>query len=279
MIYILLPVHNRKAITEKLILCLKRQTVQSFQVVLIDDGSTDGTREMVASHLPATAVLYGKGDWWWGGSLQQGYDWLSRNAVHGNDLVLIINDDVECEADYLERAQALLATKQRVLLLSQCRDAEGRVVESGVHVDLDRLTFEPAHAQREINCLSTRGLFLRWSDMKAIGGFRPRLLPHYLSDYEFTIRAWRKGFRCETDPSLYVIPDFETTGFHAVTEKSFKTFMKKYFSKKSAGNPVYWSIFVLLASNRRRVVRNLLTTWREAFRTIRRAYSMSKAGA
>lgn len=63
----------------------------------------------------------------------------------------------------------------------------------GVYADLKKLTFRQAKTKDEINCLSTRGLFLRVKDFKKIGGFYPKLLPHYLSDYEFTIRAYKKS--------------------------------------------------------------------------------------
>ncbi|MEO8935379.1 MAG: glycosyltransferase, partial [Burkholderiaceae bacterium] len=69
-IYILLPVHSRRALTERFIRCLQAQTYTDFHVVLIDDGSTDGTAEMVAALLPGRlTILTGTGDWWWGGSL------------------------------------------------------------------------------------------------------------------------------------------------------------------------------------------------------------------
>jgi len=48
-IYILLPVHNRKEITEKFINCLNRQTFNNYQLVLIDDGCIDGTVDMIKS--------------------------------------------------------------------------------------------------------------------------------------------------------------------------------------------------------------------------------------
>ena len=93
-IYILLPVHNRKEITRGFIECLKTQTFQDYHLVLIDDGSNDGTAVMVKEHIPSATVLRGTGDWWWAGSLQQGIEWLRQQKVHDDDAVLMINDDV-----------------------------------------------------------------------------------------------------------------------------------------------------------------------------------------
>ena len=58
-VFLLLPVHNRKEVTGEFIQCLLRQTYQSYRLVLIDDGSTDGTAEMVSQAIPGVVVIQG----------------------------------------------------------------------------------------------------------------------------------------------------------------------------------------------------------------------------
>ena len=94
-IYVFLPVHNRRETTERFIQCLKMQSYQNYHLVLIDDGSTDGTEEMVRSQIEPLTVIKGRGDWWWAGALQQGYEWLRSEARKPSDVVLIINDDTQ----------------------------------------------------------------------------------------------------------------------------------------------------------------------------------------
>jgi GT2 family glycosyltransferase len=248
-IHILLPVHNRREITRRFIQCLKRQTYGNYHVVLIDDGSTDGTDGMVRGEINPATVIKGHGDWWWAGSLQQGYLWLKSHVVASDDLVLIINDDTEFEADFLERAVSILSGKRKTLLLAHCysRDNE-RLIDAGIHIDWKRLTFEQAITPDQINCLSTRGLFLRVRDLFDVGGFYPKLLPHYASDYEFTIRAQRKGMKLMTDPSLRIRLDEETTGNHTLKQgDSFFDFVQMLFSKKTVLNPLVWIFFILLS--------------------------------
>lgn len=69
MLYIILPVNNRKETTKTFFDCLKRQTFQDFQIILIDDGSVDGTDKMVHSFYPESKIIYGEGTLWWAGSL------------------------------------------------------------------------------------------------------------------------------------------------------------------------------------------------------------------
>jgi GT2 family glycosyltransferase len=265
-VYIFLPVHNRRDITSRFIECLKVQSYDNFHLVLIDDGSTDGTDEMVRRSVHNLTVLKGKGDWWWAGSLQQGYLWLKRQHVPGNDIILIINDDTQFRNDFLETAVRLLSEKSRTLLLA-CYFSfqDGRLIDSGVHVDWKTLSHQQAATPDQINCLSTRGLFFRMADFMEIGGFHPRLLPHYASDLEFTIRAHRKGFTLTTDPSLQLIGDEQTTGIQNISEESLMISIRKLFSIKFILNPVVWSSYIALACPWRWKVINIWRIWRDVF--------------
>jgi len=261
-IYVLLPVHNRRAVTASFVDSLKAQTFSNYHLVLIDDGSTDGTAEMVRESIPTATVLRGKGDWWWAGSLQRGLDWLEQENVPDDAIVLFTNDDVEFGPDYLERAAALMKGKQRTLVLSRTRDPlTGAIDETGVTADLRRLTFTISKSSESINCLPTRGLFAHWSDVKKIGGFHPTLLPHYLSDYEYTIRAHKRGMRCETSSELVITSNEKTTGYREIKEASMKSALAKLFSKKASGNPVYWTSFVILTVPPPWIIPGLMRVW------------------
>lgn len=271
-IYILLPVHNRKEITRGFVDCLQAQTYSDYHLVVIDDGSTDGTADMVLEHIPATTVLRGKGNWWWAGSLQRGLDWLKENVRDENALILFINDDVHFSSAYLECAIRIMSDKTGVFMLSRYQSSDtGVISESGVAADLKKLTFKEANAGEEINCLSTRGLFVHWADVKANGDFHPRMLPHYLSDYEYTMRAYRKGFKCETSSEITIKENNKTTGFHTINEASFKDFLGKYFSIKSPSNPIYFSSFILLTCSPLWSAVNLARLWLGVIRNVGRA--------
>ena len=248
-IYILLPVHNRRQITQHIIHCLKQQTFQDFHVLLLDDGSTDGTSEMVSQQISSVTVLRGSGNWWWAGSLHQGYLWLKAQNVPALSLVLIINDDAIFDANYLQTAISILAGQQRVLLISNAYGETSRqLFDGGIHADWKRLKFSLETNPDKINCASTRGLFLLVSDFFNIGGFYPRLLPHYASDYEFTVRAYHKGYTFIVDEHLKLFTNEFATGINNFKkEKTYGEFLKHLFSKKYMLHPVYYTNFILLA--------------------------------
>lgn len=263
-VYILLPVHNRRAITEKFIDCLVAQSYSNYHLILIDDGSSDGTDEMVREKVGNLTIIKGRGDWWWAGSLQQGVDWLKRNGVEDRDIVVFMNDDVTFEQDFLQVAVSLLNQQDQqvgMLLPQVINEKTGHPEESGVEADMKKLTFITATSPEKINCLPTRGLFMRMSDLCRVGDFYPRLLPHYLSDYEFTIRANRMGLNLTTSPKLLIRFDNEATGFRSFEGLSFLEFVGRYFSKRSASNPVYWTTFILLTSPKPYIPWNVLKVW------------------
>lgn len=272
-VHILLPVHNRRAITQKFIECLMAQTYENYHLILIDDGSTDGTSDMVRERVADLTVLAGTGDWWWAGSLQQGVDWLRENADDG-DIAIFINDDVTFSADFLAVGVGLLEQHGGMLLPQVLNEENGEIEESGIEADLKELTFKRAAAPERINCLPTRGLFMHISVLKRVGGFFPKMLPHYLSDYEFTIRAHRLGVTLTTSPRLSIGFDRGATGYRTLEGESAAEFLRKYFSIKSAKNPIYWSTFALLVSPKLYIPWILAKVWgrslREIFLNLRR---------
>jgi GT2 family glycosyltransferase len=261
-IWIILPVHNRRAVTHRFVDSLLAQTDSDFRVVLVDDGSIDGTADMVTARLPGTVVVKGTGNWWWARSLQAGVEWLSEHRLPANSIVMTANDDTTFEPNFLGNARAVISERHRTLLLPRLMDrATGRVSELGANVDFRTLEVRPAMQPESVNCFSTRGLFLRLADFKAIGGFRPVLLPHYLSDYEFTMRAASRGFTLLTDPTVSLYFDETQTGERGDIKARPAVFLRRTFSRRNAGNPVAWTMFILMRSPVRFVPMNLLRVW------------------
>lgn len=260
--YILLPVYNRRAVTERFIADLNQQTYENIHLILIDDGSEDGTAEMVQSQMVQSqianlTILRGVGNWWWAGSLQQGLNWLKQQNLLSDAVVLMINDDVRIAPSFVATGMRLLAERPHSLL-----QAEGNeLLDRGVQADLEQLTFEPAPSPGQINCLTTRGLFLCWTDLKRIGDFHPRWLPHYLSDFEFTIRAHRRGLALCTHPDLSLQVDITTTGLHELNQVTPKSLWQRYFSRRSSSNKLDWTAFIFLACPWWRWLPLLLKVW------------------
>jgi GT2 family glycosyltransferase len=262
-IYVLLPVHDRRALTEGFVRCLAAQTDQGFHLILVDDGSRDGTADAVRSIIPEATVLRGRGHWWWAGCLEQARRWLLHHVTRPGDIVLIANDDTTFEPDFLAAARSIIEREPRILLLAQQYSAQtGETTGFGSTIDWRKLSFKPAPTIEDSDVFPTRGLFLRLDDFLELGRFHTVLLPHYLSDYEFTLRAVRRGFALRSDPSVRLVMDEQTTGIRSLNLASPWAYLRSVLTIKATRNPIYWSTFVLLAAPRRYVLSSLWRIWR-----------------
>jgi GT2 family glycosyltransferase len=213
---------------------------------------------MVRERIENLTVIRGKGNWWWAGCLQQGFNFLKKKRLSPDDYVLIINDDVVFGKDFLARGISILDKNKQTLLLAQIQEGENSPPqETGFHADFKTYTFHFASSSEDINCLHTRGLFLKWVDFVDIGGFHPIILPHYWSDLEFTIRAYKKGYRLLTTPELTLSYNIDQID-PPIDYSSFYGFRRSLFSIKQNYNPIYQISFIFLACPVRWIPRNLI---------------------
>jgi GT2 family glycosyltransferase len=91
MIYVVVPVYNRKPLVERFLQCMSEQTFRNFTVIIVDDGSTDGTAAMIEEKFPDVQILHGDENLWWTGATNIGVRHAMLEAV-ADDAVLIIND-------------------------------------------------------------------------------------------------------------------------------------------------------------------------------------------
>lgn len=246
-LYIVTPVHNRKAVTVAYAQLLSRQTLQGVVLVLVDDGSTDGTAEAVQNALPSTVVLRGDGNLWWAGGLQKGLNWLAAQGLSDTTPVAFMNDDTAFDDDYLERVVGELVglPMGQFLTVPGLFLPSGRRSEEAVVCDWPRFRYRDygAHPER-IDCTSTRSLFMRWADLRRVGGFHPTTLPHYVSDYEFTIRAHRRGIRLVPAQSAVARFDDLATGNHATKGRRLGAKVRLLLSPRFSFNPIAMFLYV-----------------------------------
>jgi GT2 family glycosyltransferase len=93
-IAVLLTCHNRK---EKTLLCLSAlykcilQEKYAFEVFLADDGSTDGTVQVVREEFPQVNIIQGDGNLYWNRGMHKA--WKTAAETKDYDYYLWLNDD------------------------------------------------------------------------------------------------------------------------------------------------------------------------------------------
>lgn len=202
---------------------------------------------MVHSFYPESKIIYGDGTLGWGGSLQKSYDYLKHLNINRSDSVLIMNVDTTFDKNFLETGVSILSHLNKVILKSWVVDKYSKIKGDGyIYADKKKFTFTQVPSSHLSNCASTRGLFMNAKEFMSLGGFVPDKLPHYFSDYEFTYRATKKGYKIICDDKLQLISDSKQTGLHVITYNSLIDFLKQYFSIKCPTNPKYLINFVLI---------------------------------
>jgi GT2 family glycosyltransferase len=283
-LYVILPAHNRKEVTARFVLCLLEQTYKNYHLILVDDGSTDGTADFVRERVPTLTVLQGDGNLWWAGALSRAYKYLFRNEPGEHDIILIMNDDTTFDAAYFQTvvsdedlAPGALVVYPWQLISAQDKNSCRPPTEWGFAIDWPSLSTRLVQEGEEVDAVTTRGLYMLYCTYRSLGPLHPHLLPHYLSDLEYTIRAKRRGLRLVPSKSSEVLVDRSTTGLHRDEATTLREFLYSHLvSKKTAYSTLYWGSFVLLAAPWRHKPRALLTVYVRFLRKlagfIRRTY-------
>jgi GT2 family glycosyltransferase len=250
-VYVVSACHNRKASTKAFCESLKRQSYSNFVFVLVDDGSTDGTADMVRAYPFCKHVCRGDGGLWWAGGIRRGLARVKGLEPRDTDLVLIANDDTTFDEDFLEKAVGEMETHGTGAALCvsiEFTDSKGSN-DGGTVCYWPRFTYKHygSHPER-IDCASTRCILFRYRDLSDHTTFRPRLLPQYLSDYEFTIRARRRGVRLLPARNVTCRATELTTGTHKLAPGSFRIVLHQMLSPRFSANPLSLFFFVLLAA-------------------------------
>src|SRR5688500_5908343 len=113
MVSIVIPVHNRKNFTRDCLTSLKNQTLQADEIIVVDDGSTDGTREMLQRDFPDVTTLAGNGNLFWTAAINMGIKHVLRN---GSEFILTLNNDTIAAPDFVEKMMAAAIANPRSLL-------------------------------------------------------------------------------------------------------------------------------------------------------------------
>src|SRR5688572_11778762 len=258
MVHVLIPAHNNKPEVLAVLECLERQRSGELDVLLVDDGSTDGTCEEVGRRFPRVRVLRGDGRLWWTGANVLGVEDIMKTAQE-RDFILLLNNDVSVEEDYVAELVKCSESLGRAIVGSTIVDEERRDhLMAGIRMDQRLCISQNADASAicrrdyddNVDVLPGRGTLVPVEVFAQIGTFNRRRLPHYGADYEFSIRAKRAGFILAVSHRARVYAKLRITGLFPPDRPriSMRECLRLLCSKKSTANLRYYLNYVWICS-------------------------------
>jgi N-acetylglucosaminyl-diphospho-decaprenol L-rhamnosyltransferase len=246
-IHVIVPVFNRLALTQALIACLRRQSLNhTLRILIVNDGSTDRTANWLTAQSDID-VLLGNGSLFWGGAVDLAVRHLQAKAAP-EDWVLLMNNDTTVTDDFVQQLLDAAMKHAPAVVGSVIRDEVDRahLLSIGAIVDAWHLltrdiinTDQSSTADKviEVDALSGRGTLFPLMSLTAAGGMRPRALPHYLADYELSLRVRKSGWRLLVfkRAAVYSADDYGNTRYDF-------SWYDKFFSVRS---PMYLPAFLV----------------------------------
>jgi GT2 family glycosyltransferase len=241
---ILIPVHNRKSVTLTCLEALQHQgDLERYQVVVIDDGSTDGTAEAIQASFPHVTILKGDGNLWWTGAIAKG---MAYAYEQGADYFIWLNDDTLPRPNTLTLMVSACAAAPRQIITAQCY-ADNLFTQptyGGRRVKGFSLQFLVAQPQETVDCDVCSGnlVCLPRSVVDSIGYPPSRQVPQSWGDVIYTWWAKQVGFQiiilgsaiavCPTNPL--------EEGWSSSTIAMKKRWQQLRSPKSSIYPPAYW---------------------------------------
>jgi len=252
-IALIIPVHNRIEYTAKCLDSIFKQSYDNFFVIVVDDGSTDGTNEMIKSNFKLVEVIEGNGNLFWTASVNLG---LRKAYANGAQYFMTLNNDTVAPEDFLDNMLQWAKKYPRSIIGALELDINKNIpIYGGERISwtwknsLSLLHILPKAKQvgmHEVSYLPGRGLLIPRVVFDSIGFFDEVSFPHYYADFEFTYRATKHKYKnfINYDAKLYTYPE-ESGDTKNRKVKSIKGYINHLFDIKGGGNLKNFTIFSL----------------------------------
>ena len=246
----LITCYNR---VEKTMKCLEYLNLQRFtsnifnEIYLHDDGSTDGTSDLVRKYYPSTILFKGDGNQYW----CRGMHRVFSEAMKGNyTFYFWLNDDTYLFPDAIEKMiytfsqiKNKLGSPHHIITGSTKDPVTDKLTYGGVSRSSYwhplRLTHLQPDNKEAIECLTMNGNFVLIPDsvVELVGNLDP-IFHHSKGDFDYGLRARKKGVKIWICPGYSgTCPRDDIIPVGVKSPKNIRGFLKEIKNPKSGMHP------------------------------------------
>lgn len=210
---VLLTCFNRR---EKTLACLQsffeanKPVGYLFDIYLVDDGSTDGTGNVIKKHYPSIEIINGNGDLFWAGGMRLAWKTALKSKEY--DAFLLLNDDVVLFSDFLQKILETevysLSQKNKTGIYSVATiDNRTNITTYGGykiktnHLIMRNELLSPKDIPQQCELTNANILWISKETVDAIGIFDEQYT-HGIADFDYSMTAVKKGV------PVYLAPGF-----------------------------------------------------------------------
>ncbi|MFA9430081.1 glycosyltransferase family 2 protein [Egicoccus sp. AB-alg2] len=242
-VLVVLVTHDGAHWLPRTLAALAEQSHPSLDVVAVDNGSTDTTRDVLLAHLDADQVLVAERDLGFGAAVSMALDARPAAGPDAAPYVLFLHDDAALAPDAVERLVhameadprlAIVGPKQRVWgqehelqSVGWTVDLTGRA-DSGV--DPGELDQGQRDTERRSLYVSTSGMLVRRDVFDDLGRF-DRRYHLFRDDLDLCWRAWLAGHDVEVVPEAVTAHVAAATNYLRLGQTRF--IGPRYFAERN----------------------------------------------
>jgi GT2 family glycosyltransferase len=196
---VVIPTWNGRALLDRCLAALARQTVQAT-VIVVDNGSTDGTAEHLVDAWPEVRLVRLDRNWGFGAAVNRGI------AAGAAPFIVLVNNDVECDQDFVERLIGPLEEDPAAGSVAGLLLVPGRATIDSYGIEVDRTLagfgrFRGApygsttlHGRHLAGACGAAAGYRR-SALEDVGGFDEAMFAYH-EDVDLALRLVAGGWAC-----------------------------------------------------------------------------------
>ena len=219
---------NGKAYLDRCLASVANQTYDNYNVILVDNGSTDGSAQFVKTNYPRVEVI----------ALNRNYEFAGANNIgikkalsDGAEFIALLNNDTKADKEWLLELAKAIEQDDRIGICASkmLRMDDPRIIDSAGHVFKDDIPHDRGHGEvdngqydGQLGVLGgCAGASLYRKEMFEEIGLFDESYGIYYEDAELSWRSNRRGWKARFVPKsiVYHVRGGSTSGNKGLREE------------------------------------------------------------